>query len=137
MAGNQEERARLVAGAPLEGEEGFELKLRPQRLQEFIGQPKVKENLAVAIAAARARGEALDHLLVYGPPGLGKTTLATIIANEMDAAFQQTSGPTLQIKGDLTAILTNVQARQVLFVVPGIRSHLLFGVFQTDMRSHR
>ncbi len=111
-----DERARLVTGGVLEGEEGFELKLRPQRLGEFIGQPKVKENLAVAIAAARARGEALDHVLLYGPPGLGKTTLATIIANEMNAAFQQTSGPTLQIKGDLTAILTNVQARQVLFV---------------------
>jgi len=111
-----DERARLVTGGVLEGEEGFELKLRPQRLGEFIGQPKVKENLAVAIAAARARGEALDHVLLYGPPGLGKTTLATIIANEMNAAFQQTSGPTLQIKGDLTAILTNVHARQVLFV---------------------
>src|SRR6266498_3241102 len=111
-----DERARLVTGGVLEGEEGFELKLRPQRLGEFIGQPKVKENLAVAIAAARARGEALDHVLLYGPPGLGKTTLATIIANEMDSVFQQTSGPTMQIKGDLTAILTNVQARQVLFV---------------------
>jgi len=111
-----DERARLVTGGVLEGEEGFELKLRPQRLGEFIGQPKVKENLAVAITAARARGEALDHVLLYGPPGLGKTTLATIIANEMNAAFQQTSGPTLQIKGDLTAILTNVHARQVLFV---------------------
>jgi Holliday junction DNA helicase RuvB len=111
-----DERERLVAGGALEGEEGFELKLRPQRLAEFIGQPKAKENLAVAIEAARARGEALDHVLLYGPPGLGKTTLAAIIANEMSSAFQQTSGPTLQIKGDLTAILTNVQPQQVLFV---------------------
>src|ERR1700681_772273 len=116
MLGNSEDRSRLVAGAPLEGEEGFELKLRPQRLQEFIGQPKVKENLAVAIAAARARGEALDHILLYGPPGLGKTTLATIIANELAVPFQQTSGPTLQIKGDLTAILTNLRDKQVLFI---------------------
>ncbi len=111
-----DEGARLVTGGVLEGEEGFELKLRPQRLGEFIGQPKVKENLRVAIDAAKKRGEALDHVLLYGPPGLGKTTLAAIIANEMSAAFQQTSGPTLQIKGDLTAILTMVQARQVLFV---------------------
>jgi len=87
----------------------FELKLRPQRLQEFIGQNKVKENLDVAIQAAKSRGEALDHVLLYGPPGLGKTTLANIIANELEAAFQQTSGPTLQIKGDLTAILTNCE----------------------------
>ncbi|HEX8926377.1 MAG TPA: Holliday junction branch migration DNA helicase RuvB, partial [Terriglobales bacterium] len=106
----------MVSAAPLGDEEVFELKLRPQRLQEFIGQNKVKENLAVAIEAARSRGEALDHVLLYGPPGLGKTTLATIIANEMSAAFQQTSGPTLQIKGDLTAILTNVQPKQVLFI---------------------
>jgi Holliday junction DNA helicase RuvB len=107
---------RIVSGAPVEDDETFELKLRPQRLQEFIGQDKVKENLAVAIAAARSRDEALDHILLYGPPGLGKTTLATIIANEMGVSFQQTSGPTIQIKGDLTAVLTNIQPKQVLFI---------------------
>jgi len=112
-----DEASRIVSAAPLGSEEEtFELKLRPQRLQEFIGQNKVKENLQVAIEAARSRGEALDHVLLYGPPGLGKTTLATIIANEMSAAFQQTSGPTLQIKGDLTAILSNLQPKQVLFI---------------------
>src|SRR5581483_10862925 len=93
----------------------FELKLRPKRLNEFIGQKKVKDNLAVAIQAATSRGEALDHVLLYGPPGLGKTTLATIIANEMGVEYQQTSGPVLQIKGELTAILTNVLDKQVLF----------------------
>jgi len=107
---------RLVSAAPFEDDSSFELKLRPQKLSEFIGQDKVKENLAVAIEAARSRGEAMDHVLLYGPPGLGKTTLANIIANELGVVFQQTSGPTLQIKGDLTAILTNLQARQVLFI---------------------
>jgi holliday junction DNA helicase RuvB len=107
---------RLVSAAPVEDDSSFELKLRPQKLSEFIGQDKVKENLAVAIEAARSRGEAMDHVLLYGPPGLGKTTLANIIANELGVAFQQTSGPTLQIKGDLTAILTNLQAKQVLFI---------------------
>jgi len=92
------------------------LKLRPRRLAEFIGQPRVKENLSVAIEAARSRGEALDHVLLYGPPGLGKTTLATIIANELGTAFQQSSGPALQIKGDVTAILTNLREKQVLFI---------------------
>ena len=111
-----DKRDRLVSAAPVEDDSSFELKLRPQRLAEFIGQAKVKENLAVAIEAARSRGEALDHVLLYGPPGLGKTTLANIIANELGVAFQQTSGPTLQIKGELTAILTNLRDRQVLFI---------------------
>ena len=109
-------RERIVSAAPVEDDSSFELKLRPQKLSEFIGQSKVKENLAVAIEAAKSRGEALDHVLLYGPPGLGKTTLATIVANELAVAFQQTSGPTLQIKGDLTAILTNVRDKQVLFI---------------------
>lgn len=106
---------RVISAALAEDDVSFELKLRPKRLGEFIGQSKVKENLAVAIEAARSRGEALDHVLLYGPPGLGKTTLATIIANEMGADYQQTSGPVLQIKGDLTAILTNLREKQVLF----------------------
>jgi len=110
-----EVRERLVSASLVEDDASFELKLRPKRLQEFIGQKKVKDNLAVAIEAARSRGEALDHVLLYGPPGLGKTTLATIIANELGVAFQQTAGPAIQIKGDLTAILTNLRERQVMF----------------------
>ena len=97
-------------------DQAFELKLRPTRLAEFIGQTKAKEQLAIALEAAKTRGEALDHVLLFGPPGLGKTTLATIIANELDVGFQQTSGPALQIQGDLTAILTNLRERQVLFL---------------------
>ena len=109
-------RERLVSAAPVEDDSSFELKLRPQRLVEFIGQKKVKENLAVAIEAARSRGEAMDHVLLYGPPGLGKTTLANIIANELGVHFQPTAAPLLQIKGDLTAIITNMQDKQVLFI---------------------
>ena len=108
-------RERMVSAGMVDDDASFELKLRPRRLQEFIGQKKVRDNLAVAIQAAKSRGEALDHVLLYGPPGLGKTTLATIIANEMGVDYQQTSGPVLQIKGDLTAILTNVREKQVLF----------------------
>ena len=107
---------RLVSADRAEEESSFELKLRPRRLAEFIGQEKAKEQLAIALEAAKSRGEALDHVLLFGPPGLGKTTLATIIANELDVGFQQTSGPALQIQGDLTAILTNLRERQVLFL---------------------
>src|SRR5258708_1173693 len=107
---------RLVSAVRAGEEDSFELKLRPRRLGEFIGQAKGKEQLGIALEAAKSRGEALDHVLLFGPPGLGKTTLATIIANEMDVGFQQTSGPTLQIQGDLTAILTNLREKQVLFL---------------------
>jgi Holliday junction DNA helicase RuvB len=106
-------RERLVSAAPVEDDSSFELKLRPQKLSEFIGQKKVKDQLAVAIEAARSRGEAMDHVLLYGPPGLGKTTLANIIANELAVHFQPTAAPLLQIKGDLTAIITNMQDKQV------------------------
>jgi Holliday junction DNA helicase RuvB len=111
----EKDKDRLVSAVQGEDDASFELKLRPKFLREFIGQPKVKENLAVAIEAAKSRGEALDHVLLYGPPGLGKTTLATIIANELGVAYQQTAGPAVQIKGDLTAILTNLVDRQVMF----------------------
>src|SRR6201994_3459812 len=107
---------RLVSAGKVDDDDVAELKLRPKRLAEFVGQSKAKEQLAIALQAAKARGEALDHVLLFGPPGLGKTTLATIIANELDVGFQQTSGPALQIQGDLTAILTNLKEKQVLFL---------------------
>lgn len=107
---------RLVSGGAIDDDSQFELKLRPKRLAEFIGQTRIKEQLHIALQAAKTRGEALDHVLLFGPPGLGKTTLATIIANELEVGFNQTSGPALQIQGDLTAILTNVRERQVLFL---------------------
>jgi len=90
--------------------------LRPQRLTDLIGQDQVKENLAILIAAARQRGEALDHVLFYGPPGLGKTTLANVLANEMDVNIKTTSGPAIERAGDLAAILTNLRAGDILFI---------------------
>ncbi len=93
-----------------------EASLRPQSLAEFTGQRASRENLAVFIAAARARGEALDHVLLHGPPGLGKTTLAQIVARELGVGFRATSGPVIQRAGDLAAILTNLQPRDVLFI---------------------
>ncbi len=106
----------VVSPAATEEERQFEASLRPRRLADFTGQPKLKENLAIAIEAAKLRGEALDHVLLYGPPGLGKTTLATIVASELETSFQQTSGPILQKKIDLVGILSTVEARQVFFI---------------------
>ena len=97
-------------------EDAAEASLRPQRLSDFIGQRASRENLAIFIAAARARGEALDHVLLHGPPGLGKTTLAQIVARELGVGFRATSGPVIQRAGDLAAILTNLQPRAVLFL---------------------
>jgi Holliday junction DNA helicase RuvB len=110
------EAERLVSSGRVDDDDAVELKLRPKRLAEFIGQIKAKEQLAIALEAAKSRGEALDHVLLFGPPGLGKTTLATIIANELDVGFQQTSGPALQVQGDMAAILTNLKTKQVLFL---------------------
>jgi holliday junction DNA helicase RuvB len=107
---------RIVSAAPLDDEAQFEAGLRPRRLEDFTGQSKLKENLAIAIEAARRRGEAMDHVLLYGPPGLGKTTLAAIIAEELGVEFQQTSGPILQKKLDLTGILSSIRPRQVFFI---------------------
>src|SRR5215207_11754170 len=97
-------------------EEELERTLRPRRLEEFVGQEGVKEQLAIALAAAKARGEALDHVLLVGPPGLGKTTLAQIIREELDVGIRTVAGPALEKKGDMAAILTGLELKDVLFV---------------------
>src|SRR4051812_17782662 len=108
--------SRVVSAVSDDEEAQFEAGLRPHRLADFTGQSKLKENLSIAIAAARQRNEAMDHVLLYGPPGLGKTTLAAIIAEELEVVFDQTSGPVLQKKLDLSGILSNIKPRQVFFI---------------------
>jgi Holliday junction DNA helicase RuvB len=107
---------RLVTAAKTDDEAQYEAGLRPRVLDDYIGQDRVRENLQVSIAAARQRSEALDHVLLYGPPGLGKTTLAYVIGNELGAPVRATSGPVLEKPGDLAAILTNLAEHEVLFI---------------------
>src|SRR3989337_1579619 len=110
------ERDRLTSAVPRPEDRVFDRAIRPKALADYVGQPVVKQQMHIFITAARNRGEALDHVLIFGPPGLGKTTLAHIIAYEMGVNLRQTSGPVLERPGDLAALLTNLEPRDVLFI---------------------
>jgi Holliday junction DNA helicase RuvB len=110
------EHDRIISAGPQGDEEAFDRAVRPKKLADYVGQTAVKTQMEIFIQAARKRGEALDHVLIFGPPGLGKTTLANIIANELNVNLKQTSGPVIERAGDLAALLTNLQANDVLFV---------------------
>src|ERR687891_1677597 len=107
---------RITTAARVAEDVQYEAGLRPRTLDDYIGQDRIRENLEVSITAARQRGEALDHVLLYGPPGLGKTTLAHVIANELGVAVRPTAGPVIERPGDLAAMLSNLEAREVLFI---------------------
>jgi holliday junction DNA helicase RuvB len=107
---------RIIGGGASREDEAFDRAIRPRRLDDYVGQPAVLRQMRIFVTAARQRGEALDHTLIFGPPGLGKTTLAHIIANELEVNLRQTSGPVLERAGDLAALLTNLQPNDVLFV---------------------
>ena len=107
---------RLVTASRIEDDAQYETGLRPRTLDDYIGQERIRENLQVSITAARQRGEALDHVLLYGPPGLGKTTLAHVIANELGVSIRSTAGPVIEKPGDLAAMLTALDRREVLFI---------------------
>ena len=110
------EHDRISSAVPRQEDQAFDRAIRPKILGDFVGQSKVKQQMSIFITAARNRAEALDHVLIFGPPGLGKTTLAHIVANEMQVNLRQTSGPVLERPGDLAAILTNLEPNDVLFV---------------------
>ena len=110
------DETRVVSGAANGEDELVEISIRPKKLDEYLGQTAVREQMKIYIEASRRRGEALDHVLIFGPPGLGKTTLSHVIANEMGVSLRQTSGPVIERAGDLAAILTNLQPHDVLFI---------------------